>query len=165
MICFVHRPTIGHAATPDARRPRGSHELGEVERRHRRSVSVGVCERGHIDAGIIERKHIAPEFYAATPNAVELAGAVNTRQVQGLQTRDGRHVRAGVLFRSGHLVNICEQGYADLVKLGIVSIVDLRSTLEVTAAPDAPWVVHGTRYLVVNLPKPDSSGNRAIASR
>jgi hypothetical protein len=91
-------------------------------------------------------------------SAVDVAGAYNTRKVSGLRTRDGRHVRPGVLFRSGHLANVDEQGYAEIVKLGIVSIIDVRSTAEATATPDAPWLVSGTRYMVADLPRPQPPG-------
>jgi hypothetical protein len=101
------------------------------------------------------------ENFVVSPKAAKVAGAYNVRQVSGLRTRDGRHVRSGVLFRSGHLGNVREDGHADLAKLGIASIIDLRSKPEVGAAPDAPWVISGTRHLVVDLPKPDPSGQRS----
>jgi hypothetical protein len=104
------------------------------------------------------------EAFVASPNAARVAGAYNVRQVPPLRTRDGHHVRSGILFRSGHLGNVREDGHADLAKLGIASIIDLRSKPEVDAAPDAPWVISGTRHLVVDLPKPDPSGQRSCAA-
>jgi hypothetical protein len=101
------------------------------------------------------------ETFVVSPNAAKVAGAYNVRRVPALRTRDGRHVRSGVLLRSGHLGNVREEGHADLVKLGIASIIDLRSRPEVEAAPDAPWISSGTRHLVVDLPKPDPSAQQS----
>jgi protein-tyrosine phosphatase len=58
-----------------------------------------------------------------------------------------------VLFRAGHLAMVNEQGYAQFVKLGIQSVVDLRSQAEARSTPDAPWIMSGTRHLVADCPK------------
>lgn len=101
------------------------------------------------------------ETFVVSPNAARIAGAYNARRVPALRTRDGRHLRSGVLLRSGHLGNVREEGHADLTKLGIASIIDVRSKPEVQATPDAPWVISGTRHLVVDMPKPDPSGQQS----
>ncbi|MBC2900507.1 tyrosine-protein phosphatase [Streptomyces cupreus] len=60
----------------------------------------------------------------------ELAGVRNFRDVGGLPTADGRRVRHGVLFRSGHLAHATEQDAAFLDSLGLHTIFDFRNTAD-----------------------------------
>lgn len=84
---------------------------------------------------------------------VEIARASNARYIGPLPTQDGRHLRSRVLLRSGHLALVNDEGYAEMVRLGIRSVIDFRSKPEGRAAPDAPWVKRGTRHLTVDLPE------------
>jgi protein-tyrosine phosphatase len=86
-------------------------------------------------------------------DGVEITGVYNARQMGGLRTQDGRRVRDGVLFRSGHLVDVEEQGSADLFRLGIATVLDVRSRSEAGAAADAPWVISGRRHQLIDLPR------------
>lgn len=61
-------------------------------------------------------------------------GAVNFRDVGGLPAGPGV-TRTGVLFRSGNLAQLEDEGIAALSALGIRRIVDLRADEEVTHAP------------------------------
>jgi protein-tyrosine phosphatase len=112
------------------------------------AMSMPSCARSEAATG-----PDAGEPTSASVGGVDITGAFNVREVGGIPTRDGRRVRHGALFRSGHLAMVNEQGYAQFVKLGIVSVVDLRSQEEVKAAPDAPWVMSGTRHMVADCPK------------
>ncbi|MGW5635360.1 tyrosine-protein phosphatase [Streptomyces sp. NPDC003832] len=60
----------------------------------------------------------------------ELAGVRNFRDVGGLPTVDGRRVRQGVLFRSGHLAHATAQDAAFLSELGLHTIFDFRNTAD-----------------------------------
>ncbi|MFE9136336.1 tyrosine-protein phosphatase [Streptomyces sp. NPDC007355] len=57
----------------------------------------------------------------------ELAGVRNFRDVGGLPTTDGRTVRAGRLFRSGHLAHATAADAAFLDSLGLHTVFDFRN--------------------------------------
>lgn len=57
----------------------------------------------------------------------ELTGVRNFRDVGGLPTEDGRRVRFGVLFRSGHLAHATDEDAAFLDSLGLHTIFDFRN--------------------------------------
>lgn len=75
---------------------------------------------------------------ATDQRAILLNGVPNTRDLGGLQTRDGRTVRRGQLIRSGEIDDIDDEGKARLNSLGVSVIVDLRTTKEATENP-ALW--------------------------
>jgi protein-tyrosine phosphatase len=82
----------------------------------------------------------------------ELAGVRNFRDVGGLPTVDGRRVRHGVLFRSGHLAHATEQDAAFLASLGLHTIFDFRNAADQKLeGPDVE--LPGVRN--VNLPLSD----------
>jgi len=63
-----------------------------------------------------------------------VSGATNFRDVGGLPAGEGR-TRDGVLFRSGNLAHLDDEGRGALGRLGIRRIVDLRDDAEVTQQP------------------------------
>ncbi|MBO9446966.1 tyrosine-protein phosphatase [Ruegeria sp. R14_0] len=75
---------------------------------------------------------------AAEERAVPLEGVLNTRDLGGLKTEDGRTVRAKQLIRSGEIDEISNGGMQRLDDMGVSVIVDLRTTAEATAHP-AQW--------------------------
>ncbi len=82
----------------------------------------------------------------------ELAGVRNFRDVGGLPTVDGRRVRYGVLFRSGHLAHATEEDAAFLASLGLHTIFDFRNAADQKLeGPDVE--LPGVRN--VNLPLSD----------
>ncbi|MDF3140805.1 MULTISPECIES: tyrosine-protein phosphatase [unclassified Streptomyces] len=82
----------------------------------------------------------------------ELAGVRNFRDVGGLPTVDGRRVRHGVLFRSGHLAHATEEDAAFLDSLGLHTIFDFRNAADQKLeGPDVELA--GVRNL--NLPLSD----------
>ncbi|MFJ1807600.1 MULTISPECIES: tyrosine-protein phosphatase [unclassified Streptomyces] len=82
----------------------------------------------------------------------ELAGVRNFRDVGGLPTVDGRRVRHGVLFRSGHLAHATDEDAAFLSGLGLHTIFDFRNTADQKLeGPDVE--LPGVRN--VNLPLSD----------
>ncbi|MFK4144958.1 tyrosine-protein phosphatase [Streptomyces sp. NPDC004065] len=82
----------------------------------------------------------------------ELAGVRNFRDVGGLPTVDGRRVRHGVLFRSGHLAHATAEDAAFLSSLGLHTIFDFRNAADQRLeGPDVE--LPGVRN--VNLPLSD----------
>ncbi|MFF8933585.1 tyrosine-protein phosphatase [Streptomyces paradoxus] len=82
----------------------------------------------------------------------ELAGVRNFRDVGGLPTVDGRRVRPGVLFRSGHLAHATGEDAAFLTTLGLHTIFDFRNAADQKLeGPDV--ALPGVRN--VNLPLSD----------
>ena len=75
---------------------------------------------------------------ATDDRAISLHGVLNTRDLGGLETSDGRTVRKGQLIRSGEIDDIDAEGKAVLDGMGVSAIVDLRTTTEATANP-ASW--------------------------
>ncbi|MFF5856970.1 tyrosine-protein phosphatase [Streptomyces sp. NPDC012751] len=82
----------------------------------------------------------------------ELSGVRNFRDVGGLPTVDGRRVRQGVLYRSGHLAHATEEDAAFLASLGLHTIFDFRNAADQKLeGPDVE--LPGVRN--VNLPLTD----------
>ena len=83
-------------------------------------------------------------FVSGTPSPasetriIELNGVLNTRDLGGLQTEDGRSLRTGQIIRSGEIDAIDEAGKATLDTMGVSTVVDLRTTREATEHP-AEW--------------------------
>ncbi|MFE1251278.1 tyrosine-protein phosphatase [Streptomyces sp. NPDC058735] len=82
----------------------------------------------------------------------QLAGVRNFRDVGGLPTVDGRRVRQGVLYRSGHLAHATGEDAAFLTTLGLHTIFDFRNAADQKLeGPDV--ALPGVRN--VNLPLSD----------
>ncbi|MEU3525781.1 tyrosine-protein phosphatase [Streptomyces sp. NPDC038707] len=82
----------------------------------------------------------------------ELAGVRNFRDVGRLPTVDGRRVRHGVLYRSGHLAHATEEDAAFLASLGLHTVFDFRNAADQKLeGPDVE--LPGVRN--VNLPLSD----------
>lgn len=82
----------------------------------------------------------------------KLAGVRNFRDVGGLPTVDGRRVRSGVLFRSGHLASATAEDAAFLGTLGLHTVFDFRNSADVALeGPDV--ALPGVRH--VNIPLTD----------
>lgn len=59
-----------------------------------------------------------------------LAGCVNFRDLGGYATDDGRRLRWGRVFRSGHMANLSEAGKRDFATLAIRAVCDFRMAEE-----------------------------------
>lgn len=89
----------------------------------------------------------------------ELAGVRNFRDVGGLPTMDGRRVRHGVLFRSGHLAHATASDTAFLTSLGLHTIYDFRNHADQRLeGPDVE--LPGVRN--VNIPLTDPAAGAAF---
>lgn len=88
----------------------------------------------------------------------ELTGVRNFRDVGGLPTTDGRRVRHGVLFRSGHLAHATDEDTAVLGGLRLHTVFDFRNSDDIALEGPDPQLP-GTRNL--NLPLSDpAQGDR-----
>lgn len=86
------------------------------------------------------------------PARTELAEVRNFRDVGGLPTVDGRRVREGRLFRSGHLAHATEDDAAFLAGLGLHTVFDFRNASDIKLeGPDV--ALPGVRN--VNIPLTD----------
>jgi protein-tyrosine phosphatase len=88
-----------------------------------------------------------------TPSAEpRFDGVRNFRDVGGLPTSDGRRVRCGRLYRSGHLAHASESDAAFLASLGLHTVFDFRNASDLRLeGPDV--VLPGVRN--INMPLSD----------
>ncbi|MEU6868718.1 tyrosine-protein phosphatase [Streptomyces sp. NPDC046876] len=87
----------------------------------------------------------------------ELSGVRNFRDVGGLPTADGRRVRPGRLFRSGHLAHATETDAEFLASLGLHTVFDFRNHADqVLEGPDVE--LPGVRN--VNIPLSDPADGK-----
>jgi protein-tyrosine phosphatase len=96
-----------------------------------------------------KRGHERMDWRPAVP------GAINLRDFGGYPTSDGRRVRCGVLYRSGMLAGLTDEGQRALRALDIGLICDLRRDEERIADP-TPFPAHDPRQVVIAI-DPDSA--------
>ncbi|WFB06664.1 tyrosine-protein phosphatase [Streptomyces sp. LX-29] len=70
----------------------------------------------------------SPQIPSVEP---DLVGVRNFRDVGGLPTGDGRRIRHGVLFRSGHLASATTEDTAFLDSLGLHTVFDFRNSADI----------------------------------
>lgn len=68
--------------------------------------------------------------------SLHLASAPNFRDLGGYRTSDGHWVRMGLLYRSDQLDKLSDADRAELARLGIRTVVDLRTDAERAGGPD-----------------------------
>ena len=83
-----------------------------------------------------ERPVPAATVAAERDRHLPLDGAANARDLGGYQTRDGRRVRWGVLYRSDALGELSDDDLVYLERLDLRRVVDFRSELERDREPD-----------------------------
>ncbi|MGW0363946.1 tyrosine-protein phosphatase [Streptomyces sp. NPDC002990] len=102
-------------------------------------------------------QQIPPASLARPEPEPALTGVRNFRDVGGLPTSDGRRVRRGRLFRSGHLAHATETDAEFLSALGLRTVFDFRN--EADHALEGPDVeLPGVRN--VNIPLSDPADGR-----
>ena len=83
--------------------------------------------------------------------ALSLVGAINFRDLGGYHTTDGRRTRFGRVFRSNSLQELAKEDLQTIrERLGLVTVLDLRSTREIARDGLGPLEHEPLRY--VNLP-------------
>lgn len=88
---------------------------------------------------------------------IPIASVPNLRDVGGISTVDGRHVRAGLLFRSAALDGLAGPDEAAFTRLGIRIIFDFRTEAERAQRPDR--IPLGARHVVADVLQ-DMAGNK-----
>ncbi len=91
---------------------------------------------------------------------VELEGCFNVRDLGGYPTADGREVRRGQIYRADALHRLTAAGRDGLARLGINTVIDLRTANEVTHRswqPEPPWPGRW-RHIPLRAATPDWSG-------
>ena len=77
---------------------------------------------------------------------IELEGLVNTRDLGGFETVDGRKIRPGRLIRSGELYDATSEDIKKLTQqYHLKTIVDFRTETERAGRPDPD--IEGVRYI------------------
>ena len=84
------------------------------------------------------------------PRQIPLDGAFNFRDAGGLEIRDGRSMRSGVLYRSDELSRLSDRDLERLGHLGLRSVCDVRTPNERKSKPDRLPPDHGLH--TVNIP-------------
>lgn len=79
-----------------------------------------------------------------------LEGSSNFRDLGGYQTQDGRHVKWGMLYRTGAMPSLTDGDYAYLEGLGVKVICDLRTVDERAMVPTKWRSVREPRYAAVD---------------
>jgi protein-tyrosine phosphatase len=77
-------------------------------------------------------------------------GIVNFRDMGGYETKDGRRVKWGRIFRSGHLARATDKDQALIRKMEIKTICDFRTPGEVESQPD--WLPNDGSIKYIRLP-------------
>ncbi|MET8294266.1 tyrosine-protein phosphatase [Streptomyces sp. NPDC001272] len=99
-----------------------------------------------------------PQDLPADPEPLpRMTGVRNFRDVGGLPTTDGRRVRAGRLFRSGHLAHATEKDAEFLSSLGLHTVFDFRNSSDLRVeGPDV--ALPGVRNVNIPLSDPADGG-------
>jgi protein-tyrosine phosphatase len=93
------------------------------------------------DLGPVDRRwfELVPQYgrpLELADRSLHLVGAPNFRDLGGYRTIDGHWVRMGSLYRSDQLDRLTEADLAKLTRLGIRTVVDLRTNAERDTGPD-----------------------------
>lgn len=70
-----------------------------------------------------------------TPRTIPLAGVKNFRDMGGYEARDGRIMKWGHIFRSGHLSDMTEDCGTEMLARDIETVIDFRSDAEKVRHP------------------------------
>lgn len=76
---------------------------------------------------------------------LHLKKLINTRDLGGLPTEDGRSIRYNALIRSGKLYNLPQVTIDSLMEIGVTKVIDLRIDTEVGEYPNTP--IPGSEYI------------------
>ncbi len=80
-----------------------------------------------------------------------LEGTYNVRDIGGYPTHDGRTTRWGMLFRADNLHRLTPDGQTALLERGVRTVLDLRRSDELQAAPDVFATVSHVQYRHLSL--------------
>jgi len=123
-------------AAPQAMRLAADHDAdGHAE------IAVGPIARPYF----LLKSETTGQTLRVAERLLPLEGGSNFRDLGGYQSRDGRHVKWGLLYRSGAMGSLTDADYAYLDKLGVKVICDLRTAEEREMLPTKWHVAHPPR--------------------
>jgi protein-tyrosine phosphatase len=76
---------------------------------------------------------------------LDLKKLINTRDLGGIPTQDGKRIVSGKLFRSGKLYNLPLETLTKLKAMGISTVIDMRIDTEINEYPDT--IPEGVTYI------------------
>jgi protein-tyrosine phosphatase len=85
------------------------------------------------------------------PDHVKLEGAPNFRDIGGYQTNGKVLLRKGIIFRSGELSKLTKSDIAKIAKMGIRTIIDLRTPEERTEKPDRLFSINSIDFIDIPI--------------
>lgn len=91
-----------------------------------------------------------------------LPGVPNFRDIGGLVASDGRRVRSGLLYRSGHLGHLGEADQQALHALGIRLVCDLRTNGERARLANRSWAGPAPAFLALDTGVPGRAARLAL---
>lgn len=109
---------------------------------------VSLSEKEWFSTVIPERNPVSSDLQKS--RLLPFQRVSNFRDLGGYHCRDGRTVRWGKLFRSGHLAQASMADRRRLSRLGIRTLIDFRSDQEITQEPDR--LPEKAKIAVVALP-------------
>lgn len=71
-----------------------------------------------------------------TEKHIQVKKVYNFRTVGNIKNRDGKVLKEGKFYRSGHLHKLKKKSFRELENLGIKEVIDLRNSKEITDKPD-----------------------------
>jgi protein-tyrosine phosphatase len=101
---------------------------------------------GAVDADPVIGDHV--------PRWILVDEVVNARDLGGVPLGSGRSVEHGAVFRGPPLTMLSPSGCAELERLGIRTVIDLRIESERSAVPEADCVERSARVILAPLPVP-----------
>ena len=88
---------------------------------------------------------------------IRLKGALNVRELGGLQVDNGRKIKSGKLIRAGRLSNLTEEDIKILnLKWNVTTIVDLRNNQEIREHPDVE--IEGADFRQISMIQGEMAG-------
>lgn len=111
-----------------------------------RDGSQAIAERPAVRSYVILRNARTGETTRVAERLVPLEGGSNFRDIGGYAAADGRHVRWGMIYRSGATPLLTAEDLDRVRALGLADMVDLRSDEERALAPSR---IDGVAYAAV----------------
>ncbi|MGN7759193.1 tyrosine-protein phosphatase [Chryseobacterium sp. 22532] len=80
---------------------------------------------------------IQPEYGKnKSGKSIEIKKVYNFRTVGNIKNTEGRTLKAGKFYRSGHLHQLRKRSFKEMQSLGIKEVIDLRNSKEISDKPD-----------------------------
>lgn len=117
------------------------------------SAALQEAELTGLDSSIRHYFYLQPqngEGLLVAQRNVPVEGGVNFRDIGGYATRDGRRVRWGTIFRSGHMAYLTDAGRAYLETLDIRTVCDFRLAAE--SKSEAASLPNNPRVEILSIP-------------